>query len=154
MDEQLVPYNQQNDEVRDINMLRQGVQIITLKDKKIKEHRADISNINKYIKALKEERKIAEEKIIPIMKKLDTDNLKTSQGQIKYIEQTKKAPLNAKNIKIILKKFFLENGIKELLNIEEDDDENLAEARTHCLITYLATNSAKKTITLLEGKYN
>lgn len=154
MDAQLVPYSSNNQQVMDINILRTGAQIITSKDKKIKEHRKDISEINKIIKGLKDERKKAEEKIIPIMRKLDTDNLKTSQGQIKYIEQTKKAPLNAKNIKVILKKFFLEGKLNELNSINEDNEEDLAEARTFCLISYLNENSSKKTITLLEGKYD
>ena len=154
MDAQLVPYSVKDQQIIDINILRSGAQVITCKDKEIKEHKKDISDINKKIKSLKEERKKAEEKIIPIMLKLDTDNLNTSNGQIKYIEQIKKAPLNAKNIKIILKKFFLEGNLEEINKINENTNEENAEARTYCIIKYLNENSSKKTITLLEGKYN
>ena len=105
MDSQLVAYEEPTINNMEINMLRNGAQIITTKDKQIKDERSKISEINKKIKELKEERNMAESKIIPIMSRGNLEELNISQGTIKYIEHTKKTPLNAKQIKIILKKF-------------------------------------------------
>ena len=155
MDSQLVAYEEPIINNLEINILRNGAQIITTKDQQIKDERSKISKINKRIKSLKEERHIAESKIIPIMNKGNLEELNISQGTIKYIEHIKKTPLNAKQIKIILNKFFLDDKIKDLLDMENDyDGIELAQVRTQYIIDFLNSNSKKKTVTLLEGKYN
>ena len=155
MDSQLVAYEEPTINNMEINMLRSGAQIITTKDKQIKDERSKISEINKKIKELKEERNMAEAKIIPIMSRGNLEELNISQGTIKYIEHTKKTPLNAKQIKIILNKFFLDDKIKDLMELESEyDGIELAQVRTQYIIDFLNANSKKKTVTLLEGKYN
>lgn len=158
MENQLIPYQETNIGVdinqNDITLLQNGAVIIRNKDSEIKDINNNIKELKEHIKKLREERKQAETAIIPIMAKGEIDCLNVNNGSIKYIEQVKKSPLNKKNLQKILISFFTdETHFNNLLNINFENNIDLAEKRTKYILKYIDDNSQKKKTITLKGSF-
>lgn len=159
MNNTLVPYeetkigNDIND--NDIQLLQNGAIIIRTKDTKINDINKNIKVMRDEIKKLKEERKKAEEALIPIMSKGEIECLNVSNGKIKYTEMVKKSSLNKKSLEKILISYFTdEENFDKLLNIESNNNIELAVKRTKHILDYIETKTQKKKIVTLTGIFN
>lgn len=142
----------------DINMLRNGALAIKNKDSEIKDFKKQkknfLSNINLNIKNLENERKIAEEAIIPIMNKGSIDELNISTGKIKYIEKEKKESLTKNKLNNLLESFFMnDDNLNNLLNIEGVNNIEISRKRTKFLLDYFENNLNKKKVIQLKSEF-
>jgi len=159
MEKQLVPYQETNIGVdinqNDITLLQNGAIIIRNKDSQIKDINQNIKEMREQIKKLKEERKKAEDTLIPIMSKSEIECLNVTNGSIKYTEHVKKSALNKKNLEKILISFFTdETNFNKLLNIESDNNIDLAIKRTQYILKYLDDKTQKKKVVTLKGNFS
>ena len=159
MNNTLIPYketkigNDIND--NDIQLLQNGAIIIRTKDTKINDINKNIKVMRDEIKKLKEERKKAEETLIPIMSKAEIECLNVSNGKIKYTEMVKKSSLNKKSLEKILISYFTdEENFDKLLNIESNNNIELAVKRTKHILEYVENKTQKKKVVTLTGIFN
>lgn len=139
---------------QDINLLRTGALTIKNKDTEIKGIKSQISDLRSNIKDLEQQRKLAEDAIIPIMSKGSIDELNISTGKIKYIEKEKKSSLSKKNLQNLLENFFMnDENINKLLNITGLNNIDISKKRTKMILEFMDQNLTKKKVILLQSEF-